>query len=112
MYCARIGPNCTICAAPALPGGPRTATSAPPDTPLAFQFRGSRLAATTSRQGAFAYGSRRHSRRLSERRSETRRLVQHQKDVEVKVFTATIGELRVLPETLEETWQRVHAAWK
>jgi ATP adenylyltransferase len=27
-------------------------------------------------------------------------------------FTATVGELRVLPETLEETWQRVHAAWK
>ncbi len=26
-------------------------------------------------------------------------------------FTATVGELRVLPETLEETWQRVHAAW-
>lgn len=27
-------------------------------------------------------------------------------------FTATVGELRVLPETLEETWQRVHAAWQ
>ena len=27
-------------------------------------------------------------------------------------FTATVGELRVLPETLEETWNRVHAAWK
>lgn len=27
-------------------------------------------------------------------------------------FTATVGELRVLPETLEETWQRVHEAWK
>ncbi len=27
-------------------------------------------------------------------------------------FTATVGQTRVLPETLEETWQRVHAAWQ
>jgi ATP adenylyltransferase len=26
-------------------------------------------------------------------------------------FTATVGQTRVLPETLEETWQRVRAAW-
>ena len=26
-------------------------------------------------------------------------------------FVSTIGETRVLPETLEETWQRVKAAW-
>ncbi|MBX3006263.1 MAG: HIT domain-containing protein [Anaerolineales bacterium] len=27
-------------------------------------------------------------------------------------FTATVGQTRVLPETLEETWQRLRAAWK
>lgn len=27
-------------------------------------------------------------------------------------FTATVGQTRVLPETLEETWERLHAAWK
>lgn len=26
-------------------------------------------------------------------------------------FTATVGQTRVLPETLEETWERVRAAW-
>lgn len=26
-------------------------------------------------------------------------------------FISTVGETRVLPETLEETWQRVKAAW-
>lgn len=26
-------------------------------------------------------------------------------------FTATVGQTRVLPETLEETWERVQAAW-
>jgi len=27
-------------------------------------------------------------------------------------FVSTVGETRVLPETLEETWQRVMAAWQ
>lgn len=27
-------------------------------------------------------------------------------------FTATVGQTRVLPETLEETWERLHAAWE
>lgn len=27
-------------------------------------------------------------------------------------FTATVGQTRVLPETLEETWERLRAAWK
>lgn len=27
-------------------------------------------------------------------------------------FTATVGHTRVLPETLEETWQRLHGAWE
>lgn len=27
-------------------------------------------------------------------------------------FTATVGHTRVLSETLEDTWQRLHAAWK
>ena len=31
--------------------------------------------------------------------------------VGVTNFMATVGETRVLPETLEETWQRVSAAW-
>ncbi len=26
-------------------------------------------------------------------------------------FISTVGQTRVLPETLEETWQRVKAAW-
>jgi ATP adenylyltransferase len=26
-------------------------------------------------------------------------------------FASTVGETRVLPETLEETWRRVHSAW-
>lgn len=26
-------------------------------------------------------------------------------------FTATVGQTRVLPETLDETWQRLHEAW-
>jgi ATP adenylyltransferase len=26
-------------------------------------------------------------------------------------FTATVGQTRVLPETLDETWQRLHKAW-
>lgn len=26
-------------------------------------------------------------------------------------FTATVGQTRVLPETLEETWQRLNEAW-
>ena len=27
-------------------------------------------------------------------------------------FTSVVAETRVLPERLEQTWQRVHAAWK
>ncbi len=27
-------------------------------------------------------------------------------------FTATVGQTRVLPETLDETWQRVRDAWQ
>jgi len=26
-------------------------------------------------------------------------------------FLSTVGETRLLPETLEDTWQKVHAAW-